>query len=163
MQFIIKTKDASHAYKSWQEKWPDKLHNINSRSFKKIFNQTEYRKLQLNWVINKYLGKASSNDLLFSYQNVSRCKDDDAGLIPVASILEYLAKVATIDNDYVPEKGDELTIYLDYYYKEIKGVKRPEIDFHTISLIYKETQWRKGSYDFNYDETQFYLRGVIEL
>ncbi len=163
MRFIITTKDPSHAYKSWQENWPDKLHNINARSFEKSFNRTEYEKLRLNWVVNKYLGKAPERGFTFSYQGIAVDNDYCIPTISIQSVATYLENLPIIDNEYIPEKGDELQIYLDYQYKEIIGLKRPDIDFHTISLIYKETQWEKGNYDFDCYETLFYLRGIIAL
>jgi hypothetical protein len=163
VNFIITTKDASQAHKSWQKNWPEKLHHINSRSFKKSFNQTEYEKLKINWVINKYLGKAPERDLLFSYQGRGENNDYCIPTISIQTVSEHLAKVTTIDNEYVPEEGDELKVYIDYHYKVINGVKRPNIDFRTIALIYKGNKWEKGNYDFDCDETRFHLRGIIEV
>ncbi len=162
MEFTITSKDISNANERFQENWTEKLININSRPFKKSFNYVEYEKFKIHWIINKYVGQAPDRSFTFFSQQT---KENDYVIpeISLMTVLNHINNLTNFDNEYSPEEGDELKIYRDYYYKEIKELKRPYLDFHTISLIYKNNEWIKGNYTFDIDETKFYLRGIIKL
>ncbi len=161
MEFIITNREQSNRFKNLYEDWPEKLKHINSRLFKKKFNRIEYEKIQIHWEINKYLEPTTNNDLIpFSFPI------DNDFVIPevsIKSISKHLNSIKIINNEYIPEEGDELIIYSDYFYKEIKKLKRPFIGFNSIFLLYNNSEWKKGRYYIENDQTKFLMSGIIKI
>ncbi len=161
MNFKITNNDPSKYFPNCYNDWPDKLQNINSRPFKKKFNFLEHEKIQLLWAIVNYLGPAPQRDIEFFPFGISN--DFVIPEINVQSVANFLKDNPLIGGIYLPIEGDELSIFKDYYYKQVKGVERKTIYPSTISLIYKNGKWEKGKYEYGFDETRMFYSGVLEI
>lgn len=67
------------------------------------------------------------------------------------------------ETGYVFQEGDELIIYRDYIYKEIKDVKRPHLSRNRISLIFRKGEWIDDRYMWDFHETEIILEGTIKV
>lgn len=162
MNFKITNSDPTKFFPNRYKEWPEKLHNINSRPFKKSFNYSEHERIQLLWQINNYIGPAPHRDMEFFPSSISK-NDYVTSEITIDSVSSFLNNNPIIDNIYLPIEGDELRIFKDYYYYHVKGVERLSIEPSTISLIYKNGKWEKGKYDYEFDETRMVHSGVLEI
>lgn len=163
MRFKITNSDSSRYFPNRYTDWPTKLHNINSRPFKKTFNYTAYQKIQFLWVINSYVGPAPERSMTFFSYFAMEHNEFVVPEISIATVSLFLKDNPIIDDRYLPEEGDELRIFKDYFYHSIKGISRPYLEPKTISLIFKNGEWTKGKYRFDFDETKLVHSGVLEI
>lgn len=155
MQFIVNS-DIELGYKEW----PEKLHNKNSRSFKKTFDQIEYESVRICWQLSNYIGRAK-RDMHFFYQNIKNTAVTSG--ITIKSVSAFLSDKEVFESGYVFQEGDELVIYQDYIYKEIKDVKRPDLSRNAISLILRKGEWIDDHYMWDFHETKIILAGTIKV
>lgn len=163
MNFKITNSDSSKFFPNRYNDWPYPLNNKNSRTFKKEFNYLEYEKIQILWQISNYLGPAPPRSMTFFYFSNDEVNNFVAHEISIYFVSKYLENNPIIDETYLPIEGDQLLIHKDYYYKSIKDISRPDINPNTISLIYKNGQWKEGNYKYEFDETKLVHSGILEI
>lgn len=162
LKFKITNSDPTKFFPNPYKDWPDKVHNVNSRPFKKSFNYYEHEKIQFLWQISNYIGPAPKRDMQFFPSFLDR-NDYVTSEVTILTIANFLKNNPIIDDIYLPIEGDELMIFKDYYYKQVKGVERQRIEPCTIFLIYKNGKWEKGKYYYDFDETRIVHSGVLEI
>lgn len=140
--------------------WPEKTINVNSRPFRKTFDYSKYNSEQIYWELNKYLGPVPNRQIDFVPSGVKH--DFVIPEISVKKVAKVLNETELIGGEYKACEGDEIKLWKDYLYKGINGIKRQGIHHNIISLIYNNGIWSEGNYNFDFDETQFLLNGIVK-
>ncbi len=159
MEFIIKYRDGLQPSNNRYQKWPEELTNKNSRVFKRTFNQIEYEKQQLYWMLSNYIGERKDGEFYFHQQFV---ENKDIPGITVEDLNNFFLKSGKIQEEYSPKEGDQLIIFRDFYYCEIKNIKR-RASFENVSYIYREGKWVNEYYIDALHKTKIVLNGIINI
>lgn len=140
--------------------WPEQLHHINGRTFKKNFDFIKYQEHQIYWELNKYIGPAPERSFaLFSY--IAK-HDHIIAELSLQDLIGYFHENRLIDGQYLPAIGDEIKLWKGYRYKKIKGIDRADFPNNMVSYIYHETGWQEGNYNWEFDETLFIMNGIAQ-
>lgn len=144
------------------EKASDNRFEAIIASFKILGNKEEYLKTNYTWSLERVIRKYSLEERTMIVGELgmpSKMLDTE---LTAAFVVNELNKKVEFDFDYAPQDGDEITIGLDYRYKEIENHARPSLP-SPMNFVYENEEWYFGYVNHFEYQKRTINKGKIEL